>query len=245
MYPRRGLFITGTDTGVGKTYVAALLAAGLRRLGVRVGVYKPVASGVGGGPDAERASDAVVLWEAAGRPLTCEDVCPQSFSAPVAPPVAAHREGRVVERRQLRHGLAVWAGRCDIVLVEGAGGLLSPLSDEDLVADLCCDFRYPLLIVVANRLGTVNHTLLTLRVAATYGGGLSVAGLILNDVLPSEQLDSSSGDNRKLIERHAGVPVLAHVRYGQERLADEVLERLFGIADIEAGRGECFGATGV
>jgi dethiobiotin synthetase len=120
-----GFFITGTGTEVGKTYVAALIARELVAAGKRVGVYKPVASGGGGATD----DDATLLWEAAGRPLTLDQVCPQKFRAPVAPNVAARMEGRQVKANLLRTGIKPWLDACDIVLVEGAGGLMSPISD--------------------------------------------------------------------------------------------------------------------
>src|SRR6478736_6953083 len=120
----RGLFITGTGTGVGKTYVGALVVKALRETGKRVGVYKPVASGceVRGGKLI--SPDAVALWEAAGRPGTLEQVCPQLFAAPLAPHLAARAEGKRVVAKRLREGLDPWRETSDIVIVEGAGGLM-------------------------------------------------------------------------------------------------------------------------
>src|SRR4029079_563626 len=145
-----GLFITGTGTGVGKTYVGALIARALRASGKRVGVYKPVASGceVHGGKLI--SADAVVLWEAAGRPGSLEHVCPQTFRAPLAPHLAARAEGKRVDAKLLRAGLDFWRSTCDVVIVEGAGGLMSPISEYDYNADLAGDFGYPLLVVSAN-----------------------------------------------------------------------------------------------
>jgi len=101
----RGLFITGTGTGVGKTYVAALVAESLLAMGKRVGVYKPVASGCELRDGRLQSSDAVALWEAAGRPGTLDRVCPQMFAAPLAPHLAARAEGRRVDQALLRTGL--------------------------------------------------------------------------------------------------------------------------------------------
>ena len=107
-----GLFITGTDTGVGKTYVAALVARSLAACGRRVGVYKPAASGCGrdaqGRLDSE---DAAILWEAAGRPGDLDHVCPQRFAAPLAPHLAARAEGRQIDAGLLRSGLDYWRSR--------------------------------------------------------------------------------------------------------------------------------------
>ena len=124
----RGLFIAGTNTGVGKTHVAAMIARALAASGRRVGVYKPAASGCREAAEGLIADDAVALWEAAGQPLTLAQVCPQRFLAPLAPPRAALAEGRRVDAALLRTGLEPWLAASDVVVVEGAGGLMSPLS---------------------------------------------------------------------------------------------------------------------
>src|SRR5215208_4762417 len=120
-----GYFITGTDTDVGKTFVTAALARALVADKQRVGVYKPVASGCALNPCGQAISDdAQALWEAAGRPLTLDAVCPQRFLAPLAPPLAAAEEGTAVNENLLMEGLQPWHAASDIILVEGAGGLL-------------------------------------------------------------------------------------------------------------------------
>lgn len=176
--PTRGLFVTGTDTDVGKTFVGAIIVRSLTRQGYRVGVYKPVASGcqiVGG---ELQSSDAVALWDAAGRPGPLSEVCPQRFAAPLAPNLAAAAEGRSVDPQLLRGGLESWTDRCDLVVVEGAGGLFSPISHSDFVVDLAKELAYPVIIVAANRLGTINATILTIQAAER--AGLQVAGVVLN-----------------------------------------------------------------
>ena len=182
----RGLFITGTGTGVGKTYVAALIAKALVASGKKVGVYKPVASGCEMRDGKLTSTDAVALWEAAGRPATIEQVCPQMFrraagasSRRRVPKVSASTEAL------LRSGLKFWQESSDIVLVEGAGGLMSPISDDDYNADLADEFGYPLVVVAANVLGTINATLQTLIVADTFRDGLPVAGIVLNSPQPA------------------------------------------------------------
>ena len=157
-----GLFFTGTDTGVGKTYVAALVARALAAAGRRVGVYKPVASGCRREGGQLVSDDAVSLWEAAGRPGELERVCPQRFAAPPRPTWRPRAEGGQVDADLLRRGLEYWRERSEIVIVEGAGGLMSPVSDEDYVADLAQEFGYPLLVVARNALGVINQTLQTL-----------------------------------------------------------------------------------
>lgn len=212
----RGLFITGTDTEVGKTYVTALMALALARQGHRVGVYKPVASGCVLQNNELVSEDALQLWEAAGKPLTLNDVCPQRFAAPLAPPTAAKAEGRQVDSQQLRKGLTAWLDACDIVLVEGAGGLMSPLSDEDYNADLAADLGFPLIVVAPNKLGTINGTLQTLITATAWKEGLPTAGVVLNDVLDLSQAtsDESLATNAEEIRLRSGPPLLNHVRHG-------------------------------
>lgn len=210
--PKLGLFITGTDTDVGKTYVAAAIARVLVDLGCRVGVYKPAASGCRQEGDQRIADDAFELWEAAGRPLTIEDVCPQKFLAPLAPHVAAREEQREVDGELLFRGIEAWAD-FDVVVVEGAGGLMSPIHEELYVADLAAAFGYPLIVVAANRIGVINHTLQTLIAAATFRDGLNVAGVILNDVSENRE-DPSLATNQAELAIHCVPPILTRVQNG-------------------------------
>jgi dethiobiotin synthetase len=210
----QGLFITGNDTGVGKTYVAAMIARALVAEGKRVGVYKPVASGCELRDGLLVSDDAVALWDAAGRPDDLEHVCPQRFALPVAPHLAARAEGKRINRDLLRSGLDYWRERSDIVIVEGAGGLMSPVSDDEYVADLAADFGYPLVVVARNALGVINQTLQTLIVAATFRDGLPIAGIVLNDANPARAAgDSSVDSNPDELQRRAIPPVLAHVAW--------------------------------
>lgn len=217
-----GLFITGTGTEVGKTYVAALIAKQLVAEGVRVGVYKPVASGCHRREGELVSDDAVALWEAAGRPLTLDAVCPQRFEAPLAPHLAARAEGKRVDGEWLRSGLDIWRDTCDVVLVEGAGGLCSPLADDatedtddTLNADLVMEFGFPLVIVAANRLGAINETLLSVMAAcrlANINRDQKTAGVVLNDA--SARGDSSRASNASEISKRMGPPLLGCVGWG-------------------------------
>ena len=217
----RGLFVSGTDTNVGKTYVAACLARELRAAGVAVGVYKPAASGCSFQDGQTVSGDAFALWEAAGRPGTLDEVCPQRFLAPLAPHLAARAEGRELDRQQLRDGLNRWLDRSELVIVEGAGGLLSPLGDDDFVADLAVDFQFPMLIVADNKLGAINQTLQTVFVARRYRGGVPVVGVVLNNAAANEgerAADASRRSNADQIARHAGLPLLATLEFGGGRI---------------------------
>ncbi len=220
-YPPRGLFITGVNTEVGKTYVTALLARRLRAEGLSVGVYKPAASGCDLHEGVLLSDDAVQLWEAAGRPLSLAEVCPQTFAAPLAPHLAARAEGVEIDPALLRAGLTAWTGHCDIVLVEGAGGLMSPMSDDEYVADLADDFGYPLIVVAANELGVINQTLQTLITAVTFREGLDIAGVVLNDCRPTNA-DASTSSNAEQLAKRCTPPLLAHVRHGATELPTDI-----------------------
>ena len=218
-----GLFVVGTDTGVGKTCVAAQIAAALLRRKVKVGVYKPAASGCVLQRGRLISTDAIALWEAAGRPGKIDRVCPQRFSAPLSPHLAAREEQKQIDSRLLRRGLDYWRTRSQIVIVEGAGGLMSPIGDSEYVADLAKAFGFPLIVVAPNRIGTINQTLQTLIAAETYGGGLKVAGIVLNDIYPPEQMaDPSVISNRLELELRCVPPVVAQLGYGAERFDREV-----------------------
>jgi dethiobiotin synthetase len=170
----RGLFVTGTDTGVGKTVVTCGLARALRAAGRDVGVLKPCETGVGPkGPE-----DAAALRRAAGVEDTIEEICPQPFALPAAPSVAAEVEGRAVDLERIRLASKVLAARHEILLVEGAGGWLVPLAPGFAMADLAAELCYPVLVVARASLGTINHTLLT--VEAIERRGLALAGVVVN-----------------------------------------------------------------
>ena len=212
-----GLFITGSNTDVGKTWIASLIARSLFATGRRVGVYKPVASGCHRDEAGQWiCDDAVALWQAAGSPGSIDDVCPQTFAAPLAPHVAARAEGRSVDFEKAVGGAGVWKEASDIVIVEGAGGLLSPMSDKETNADLAIELGYPLIIVVANTIGAINQTLLTTTTAASYRGGLPVAGIVLCDV--DERDDPSRSTNAAEIAARTEVPVLGRVTFGSSEI---------------------------
>jgi dethiobiotin synthetase len=208
-----GLFVVGTDTGVGKTRVAARIAAALARDGLRVGVYKPAASGCRQLGKTLLSDDALALWQAAGEPGELRAVCPQRFAAPLAPHLAAREERKEIDARLLRAGINYWRKRSDIVIVEGAGGLMSPVGERDYVADLAESFGYPLLIVAPNRIGTINSTLLTLIAAAARPQPLAIAGIVLNDVFPRDRGDPAVHFNRMELETRCVPPVLAHLAH--------------------------------
>ena len=204
--PLRGLFITGTDTGVGKTCVAAAVIRHLRDGGIRVGAYKPVASGSEPGPFGPRWDDVVRLAAAVSGDIPPDRICPQRFHAPLAPPVAARREDKRVDRVLCSDGIDWWTDHADVLIVEGVGGLLCPLTDEETVADFAVEVGFPLVIVSRTGLGTINHTLLTVEAAERRG--LEVAGIVLNQSTPQRGADAAVETNAAELSRRLRVPIL-------------------------------------
>jgi len=203
----RGLFFTGTDTDVGKTFVTAAVARVLRQQGRQVGVCKPVATGARWLRDRWLADDTVCLAEAAGVDWPPERVTPWAFPEPVAPPVAAGRHGVVLGLEALVRAVQDCRRPGGILLVEGVGGLLCPLTDSETVADLAGALRLPVVVVARRSLGTLNHTLLTLEVARARG--LPVAGVVVNETRPLAGLADET--NVEELARRIEVPLLAVV----------------------------------
>jgi len=191
-----GYFVTGTDTGVGKTWVACRLAAAARAKGLRVGVLKPAESGNGG--------DAAALKKASGCPLPLEILRPYAFKRPLAPAVAAAAEGKRVALGPIARAFKTITQASDFVLVEGAGGLLVPYGPGLDGAALAKALDLPLIIVARRGLGTINHSLLTLEAARKRG--LAVAALVLSG--PGTPGDLSVTTNSRQIARLGHVRVL-------------------------------------
>ena len=211
----KAYFVTGTDTGVGKTFVSAGILHSLRRRGVRTAALKPAETGCDPDP-----ADGLFLARAAG---TCP--VPFTYRLPVAPAVAARLEGKPFTLAPVR---AAFDGlSADFCLVEGAGGLLVPFAEDILGADIAAALGLPVLIVARASLGTINHTVLTVFAAREWG--LAVAGVILNRV--SETLGPDEPYNIGEINKFAQVDVLGTVPYtplphDPARCADAV-ERAF------------------
>jgi dethiobiotin synthetase len=207
----RGLFVTGTDTEVGKSVVAAAVCAGLAARGERVAAFKPAVSGLDDEPS-EFGHDHELLASVANAGQTPEDVAPWRFGPPVSPHHAAELAGVQIEPLEL-----VDAARGHELLVcEGIGGLLVPITPGYLVRDFAVDLGLPVVVAARTGLGTINHTLLT--VEAARAGGLQVAGVVMTPWpdAPAEMERS----NRATVERLAGVAVSALPRTTPERLAE-------------------------
>jgi len=217
----RGLFVTGTDTEVGKTIIAGAIALHLRRAGKAVEVFKPVATGCRRSRSALLSADAEFLAACADSKRTLSEISPLCYSAAVAPNVAARREGKTVDLDAIfdayKHLSAEHAGA---VIVEGIGGLLCPISDEFWVIHLAKMMRLPVVLVVRAGLGTINHTLLTLHAAGS--AGLNVVGVVINRYPIEAAAIEAQGPNQRAADlatltnpdqiAHLGrVPVLAIV----------------------------------
>jgi dethiobiotin synthetase len=198
-----GLFFTGTDTSVGKTFVAAAVVRELRRQGHAVQVCKPVATGA-----ASVSEDTRLLAEAAGTD-DYRAVTPWTFAEPAAPPVAARCQKASLRLDDL---VAAVRRQGEPVVVEGVGGLLCPLTETETVADLAARLRQPLVIVTRRSLGTLNHTLLT--VEAAQRRGLTIAGLVVNATQPVRTIADET--NVAELGSRVRLPILAVVPYYEE-----------------------------
>lgn len=227
----KGIFITGTDTGVGKTVVTAGLAAALRHARVDVGVMKPVETGCPEGPNGRRGLDADFLARSAGVADHPDLVCPYRLRDPLAPSIAAELEGVTLDLEHIRDAYRTLAARHEIVLVEGAGGLSVPIREDYLMAHLARDLDLPLLVVARPSLGTLNHTFLTVRYAESLG--LRVLGAVISNMPPADRRDLAERTNPELLPRLAGVPLIATLQHDPE--ADPATGRPGRIAEQIAG----------
>jgi len=200
----KGIFITGTDTGVGKTVVAAGLAMALRNRGMKVGVMKPIATGCFGENSHLISADAVYLFEAAENeyaPLTS----PVRFRNPVAPSIASIYEQKEVDLDSIRNAYRQLQKHYDYLIVEGIGGLLVPIKKNYLVANLIREMNLPILIVSHVSLGAINHTLLTVDSALIRG--FPIKGIIFNRA-PLVNYSLAELTNPRVIHELTGLPVL-------------------------------------
>ena len=200
----RGLFITGTDTGVGKTLVTAGLAASLRSSGIDIGVMKPIETGY-----SPRSSDSAFLMRAAGVDDPLDDVSPYRFKLPLSPFAAAMMEKIPIHIKKIERAFHRLLRKHRGVLVEGAGGLFVPITRVSFMVDLALRLNLPLLIISRTNLGTLNHTLLTVEVAKRRG--TQVAGVIFNHLVERKGLAERT--NPEVIKPFLGVPILGEIPY--------------------------------
>lgn len=205
----RGLFVTGTDTGVGKTVVAAALVRGLARTGARVVGMKPVAAGgLLATPDGLVNEDVIALRAAGNVDAPLAAVNPYVFEAPIAPHIGAAWAGVEISLDRIRDAHTALAANADAVVVEGAGGFLVPLSDTETGADLAQALDLPVVLVVGLRLGCLNHALLTQE--AIRARGLRLAGWVANHIDPAML---AQDDNIDFLRQRLAAPLLASMAH--------------------------------
>ncbi|MBI3584045.1 MAG: adenosylmethionine--8-amino-7-oxononanoate transaminase [Nitrospinae bacterium] len=200
----KGVFITGTDTGVGKTVVSAGLALSLRHKGLDVGVMKPIQSGDRG--------DTEFLIKVSGVKDEIELVNPCYFKKPLAPLTASKIEGVKINITAIKNAFDELCKRHDIVIVEGIGGLFVPLTEDYFVSDLILELNIPIIIVSRPNLGTINHTLLTVKHARE--SGIDIIGVIFNETKKKKK-GLAEKTNPSIIEKLSGVPILGTLPYIQ------------------------------
>lgn len=214
----RGLFVTGTDTGVGKTVVACALIRGFVAQGLRVAGMKPVAAGdIVDTPDGRMNDDVARLRAACNVDAPLEEINPYCFDAPIAPHIAAAGEGRSIDLDVIMQRYTALAARADVVVVEGAGGFLVPLNEREDFSDLARRLDLPVVLVVGMRLGCLNHALLTQE--AIRARGLSIAGWVANRIDPGM---AAAPENDATLVQRIGAPLIGSLEWLPAHLQSKV-----------------------
>lgn len=203
-----GLFITATDTEVGKTVVAGAIANWFRGRRLRVGVCKPVATGCRHVREGLVSEDSEFLAHCADAASPLDVICPQRYAEPLAPAVAAARAGRPVDWSAIQQSLDEISAISDVMIVEGVGGVMVPMDEQFLLRDVIRWLGIPAVVVIRPGLGTLNHTLLTL--AALRQANIAIAGLVINRY-PADSASLAEETNLRVIEKWAKSPVLTVV----------------------------------
>ena len=206
--PIPGLFITGTDTGVGKTVIAGAIAQWFARRGASVAVCKPIATGCVRRREGLVSEDAEFLASAADSRHPLEQICTQRYAEPMAPALAARHEARPLDWSEVDRSIQQMCLGSAVMIVEGVGGVAVPLDDQTTVLHLAHWLQLPAIVVARPGIGTINHTLLT--VGALRSAGVNVAGVIINRY-PAESASIAEEANPAAIEKWGGVPVLCIV----------------------------------
>jgi dethiobiotin synthetase len=210
----RGVFVAGTDTGVGKTILAACICAGLAARGEKVAAFKPAVTGLDEDPPEGWARDHDLLASVASAGQSPEQVSPHQYGPPVSPHYAAEMAGEQIEPNELLAKARDAADHADALVCEGVGGLLVPLTTGYLIRDLALDLNLPLVIAARPALGTINHTLLTLEAART--AGVDVRGVVMTPWERGELAES----NRQTVELIGNVAVACLPPVTREQLAE-------------------------
>ncbi|GAA5494973.1 ATP-dependent dethiobiotin synthetase BioD [Rubritalea halochordaticola] len=214
----KGLFITGTDTDAGKTYVSSLIIRALRQERVDAVGYKPICCG--------DRNDALEMVDASGEVLTADQANPIWLKTPAAPHVAAMFENSPIDKEVIFAGHKALADKHEVVITEGVGGWLVPIHGMEFsVAEMAKEIGHPVIIVVGNKLGALNHTLLT--VEAMRSRGIEPAGLVFNNLI--DELDTATITNKGIVEDMCGVEVITDVIRGQTEIESWPFMDLLGL----------------
>jgi dethiobiotin synthetase len=227
MHKTNGFFVTGTDTGVGKTRVTLALMAYLKRQGHRVAGFKPIASGCQYIDGQLKNEDALAIQQLSSRILAYEQINPYALVKPVAPHLAAAEENQTIDFERILKAYRALQADFDYVVTEGAGGWLVPLNEWQDMSDLAGVLEVPVVLVVAMRLGCINHARLTLR--AITEAGLCCAGWVANCCEPDMLLQQ---ENILALQQRLSCPLLAVLPY-QPELNIEQTAHYFAVGSLE------------
>lgn len=216
----KAFFVAGTGTDLGKTHVGCALLEASRKRGLNVDAFKPVVSGFD--PEAPEASDPARLAMALGRPDAWAEISPRRYRAPLAPNLAARLEGDVLRMDDLVADCRVWLdGRnVDLALVEGTGGVMSPMTDEATNLELMAALGLPILLVAGSYLGTASHLLTALEVVRARN--LVVAAIVVSESLDAPDLDQTV-EMLRVFERQTPIVVAPRAAWDAGELADVLL----------------------
>lgn len=220
-------FITGTDTNVGKTFVSTGLALAFKRRGLSAGVMKPVETGCPTVGTVLAPDDAIALKEASGSKDPIDLINPFRFAPALAPLIASEKQGRLIEPAVIKKAFDLIRSTHDATIVEGAGGLLVPVTHDMTMAGIIRLLDIPVIIVAAQRLGVINQTAMTVECAKARG--LSIAGIILNSLSEPDPDDISIKYNASAIERLTGVNILVELPYNKKEARSVTGEGLFDL----------------
>lgn len=217
----KGLFITGTDTDVGKTHVACAIVAALKQQGLRAAVMKPVASGCIQTADGLRNDDALKLMSIASVSQAYEQVNPYAFEPAIAPHLAAQQAGVEIQLNEIEKQYFKTAIHADVCVVEGAGGWMVPLNDDETIADLASQLQLPIILVVGMKLGCISHALLTIEQIEREA--LPVVGWVANQLEPQmERIE----ENIQTLEQRIPYPLLGVIEHNKNISPEDIAHSL-------------------
>jgi len=209
----KGFFVTGTDTGIGKTYFTLACISALQQAGYKTLAMKPVASGAEWIDGQLRNEDALLIQQTLNHAVDYDLINPYAFAAPVSPHIAAQQAGVEIDLQHIKTCYQQFSESAEFVIVEGVGGWLAPLTDQLTVADMAATLALPVVLVVGIRLGCLNHAMLTAQ--AIRQTGLSLSGWVANVLQPaptSEQID--------YLSQSLGMSPLARLAWGEHSVVD-------------------------